>query len=112
MIELLTVWAVLIAAVVAYVLYRVVSDKADGSAPHAHYPLVSKATDGMFPAKGAWLQWFAYIALLIGVTGFTILVFSGKEPGEIPQPIFQIIGLSVLIGGVGLVVAKLRRKEK
>jgi hypothetical protein len=112
MIELLAVWAVLIAAVVAYVLYRVLSDKADGSAPHPQYPLVSKATDRMFPPKGAWLQWTAYIALLIGVSGFTILVFSGKDPREIPPLVFQIIALSILIGGSVLVATKLRRKEK
>jgi hypothetical protein len=71
---LLAVWAVLCAVMAGYVLYRVVSDRSDGSKTHRWFPLVSKSTDPTFPRRGAWFQWAAYIAGLAFLSFFLVQV--------------------------------------
>ncbi len=107
----IVVWAILCAVLAAYVVYRFVTDRADGSAPHPLFPFVSRSTDGTLPPQGAWLEWIAYVcfgivfcsllASLASETGLTSVSLSGKVAGGA-----LLLGLSLLA------LAKQRSKRK
>jgi len=103
---LIGVWAVLCLVLVAYVAYRFMSDKHDGSPQHPLYPFVSKATDRTLPKSGAWLEWAAYGCLLLGLAGLLIVLAS--ESGLMPRPqhVTAIAGAGAIIGVVLLVLAR------
>jgi len=108
---LIAVWAVLCLVVVGYVMYRFITDKADGSPQHPMYPLVSKPTDRSLPPGSAWLEWVAYVCLLLGLAG--LLVVLASESGLIsrPQHVVDVAGPAALLGVLLLVIARVRGRR-
>jgi hypothetical protein len=108
---LIAVWAVLCLVVVGYVVYRFVTDKADGSPRHPMYPLVSKPTDRSFPLGSAWLEWIAYICLLLGLAGLLVVLASESGLMARPQHVVDIAGPAALLGILLLVIARARARR-
>lgn len=108
---LIAVWAVLCLVVVCYVIYRFVADKVDGSPQHPMYPLVSKPTDRSLPSGSAWLEWIAYVCLLLGLAG--LLVVLASESGLIPRSphVVNIAGPAAALGILLLVIARVRARR-
>jgi len=108
---LIAVWAVLCLVLVGYVAYRLMTDKSNGSARHRLYPLVSNAHDPAVPPRGAWLEWLAYVCLMLALSG--MLVQLGAESGLLPSSahVVSIAGPALLIGLVLLAVAVARRRK-
>ena len=105
---LIGVWAVLCLVLVGYVAYRLITDKADGSAQHPMYPLVSKATDGNLPPARAYLEWAACACLLLGLAGLLVVLASESGLMARPQHVIDIAGPAALLGVVLLVIARVR----
>jgi len=107
----ITVWAALCVVLVGYIIYRFMTDRADGSPHHRLYPLISRPTDPAFPVKGAWLMWAAYICLM--AVPASILVALASEVGLIsvsfPGPLV-LIGL--IVGLALLALAKRASKSQ
>ncbi len=107
----IVVWTGLCAVLVGYVIYRFVTDRADGSPQHRLYPLISRPTDRAIPRKGAWLMWAAYLCLM--AVPASILVALASEVGLIsvtfPGPV-ALIGL--IVGLVLLALAKKASKSQ
>lgn len=110
-VPLIAVWAVLCLVVVGYVVYRFITDKVDGSPQHSMYPLVSKPTDRSLPPTSAWLEWLAYICLLLALAG--LLVVLASESGLItrPQHVIDIAGPAAVLGILLLIVARVRGRR-
>ena len=103
-------WGLLCAVLVAYVVYRFVTDRSKGSQRHPLYPLVSRPTDPSFPAQGAWIQWAAYICLLAVPCGLLGALASDMDIISAPWS-GMIAGLGLLLGLLFLALAKLLEKN-
>jgi choline-glycine betaine transporter len=105
---LLLLWATFCVVLLIYAVYRFRTDKSDGSVHHWLYPFLSKRTDGTFPRSGSWIDWLAYVCLLLGFSSFIVAV---AEPPWYQQFVTNIAGPSLLLGCVLLVVSRLSRRK-
>lgn len=98
---IIIVWALLVAVIVAYVAYRLVTDRRSEENRHPLYPMVSNPSDGMFPDKGDHLSWCGYGLVTLGLAGFIGIIFI--EPTESSAPVLSsFTGISI-ISGLGLI---------
>ena len=74
--HILSVWGLLVAIVIMYVIYRFVTDRKKGIKRHPLYPLVSKSTDGTFPQANDYIGWVVYVILATGIFAFIYFAFK------------------------------------
>jgi hypothetical protein len=108
---LIAVWAVLCLVLVGYVVYRFMTDKANGSPQHPMYPLISRPTDHRLPAAHAWLEWAAYVCLLLGLAGLLVVLASDSNLMHRPQHVVEIAGPAAALGILLLVIARVRARR-
>jgi hypothetical protein len=107
---IIIVWALMAMVIIAYVVYRLMTDRRSGGKRHALYPLASNPSDGMFPEKGDYLSWGGYGLLTIGLVGFIGLIFTETTDQAIPTILGNFTGITILIG-LGLIgLAKHKQK--
>jgi|SRR5688572_6807307 hypothetical protein len=108
---ILAIWALLCVALVGYVIYRFLTDRARGASRHPLFPLVSRSSDPAFPTQGAWLAWASYTFLLAVPCG--LLGALASEVGLISAPWSgTIAGVGLLLGLSFLALARLIGKRK
>jgi len=111
LLPVIVVWAVLCAVLAGYVIYRFATDQAKDSRRHPLYPLVSRPTDPSFPARGAWMEWAAYVSFLAVPLG--VLGSLASELDLISTPWSGMIaGCGLLLGLFFLALTRLIRKNK
>ncbi|UAW97373.1 hypothetical protein KEM63_11145 [Halopseudomonas nanhaiensis] len=67
-------WAVLCLVLVAYVIYRILTDRPSGATRHPLYPLVSNPGDGMMPGKEPVLL-AGYVSLVLALIGLLAVLY-------------------------------------
>lgn len=85
------------AAIVIYVIYRLVTDRPSGEKRHPLYPMVSNPTDRMFPEKGDYLSWVGYVLVIVGFAGLIGVIFIELTEKVLPF-LSGFIGLSITSG--------------
>ena len=111
LLPVIVIWALLCAVLAVYVVYRFVTDRPTDSQRHRLYPLVSRPTDPSFPARGAWIEWAAYICLLAVPCGLLSALATDMDLLSAPWS-GMIAGLGLLFGLSFLALAKLLGKNK
>ena len=108
----ISVWVVLIGVVVIYVIWRLFTDRKTDSVKHPMYPLVSRASDGMFPHRSEKYAWGLYLILLVGLLAF-VGIFALEVTGmDIPNWLIVVSGVSLLVGTLWWFVNTLIRRER
>lgn len=109
-VPIIVVWAILAFVMVAYVTYRLMTDRRSGSKRHPLFPFTSNSSDGFFPDKGDYLGWVAYLLILIGLLGFAGIIYIAATNQTAPIYLINFTGISIMVGVGVLGVAKLFRK--
>ena len=104
------VWAALILVIVAYVIYRLATDRRGNVERHPLYPLVSRSSDGMFPSKSEPRAWFTYIAVASGYGMFLGLLAFELFNLKPPALLIAIFGPAIMVG-IGLLAVGLLKRE-
>ena len=107
---IIVVWTILAIVMVAYVAYRLMSDRWSGSKRHPLFPFTSNSSDGFFPDKGDYLGWVAYLVILMGLLGFVGIIYIVATNQTAPIYLINFAGISIMVGVGVLGVAKLLRK--
>ena len=108
--SILIIWGVLAFIVIAYVIYRFVTDKPTGNKQHPLYPLVSNPSDPTIPTSK--LALFCYLFILAGISG--ILLQLIHETGAISITPLALTSLQacIPIGVILFIILKVKRRAQ
>lgn len=106
----ITTWAVLCLVLVAYVVYRILTDRPSGATRHPLYPLVSNSGDGMIPKKEPLLLagYVSLVLALIGLLAELYLDVVNKDSTIVSNVTggLWVLGLVLIAAGKGRQVRK------
>ena len=110
-ISIIVVWALLGGVVAAYVIFRLITDRRTDAKRHILYPLVSNATDGMFPEKGDAIGRVGYILMLFGMFGFLSILYIESTGRALAGYLVNGVGVFLVSGVLLLGLSKLRKRR-
>jgi len=106
---MLIVSLVLAVVMVAYVAYRIVTDRPDGAPRHRLYPLSSRPGDPSMPARGDRLGWAVYTLMSLGLLAFTLHIGLEAFSVDTPDAVTHVSGAAIMLGTVLLGAVVVRR---
>lgn len=106
----IVIWVLLGSVVLAYVIYRLVTDRRNDSKQNALYPLVSNRSDGMFPQKDDVLGWVGYLLMVLGMVGFVGIVYIETTGESAAGYLVNFVGVSIVAGLLLLGLSKLKKR--
>ena len=98
-ISIVAVWGFLVAIIVVYVVFRLMTDRSRDGTVHPLYPFVSNSTDGMFPVDGE-IKWAAYTVWIAGFAFFFGYLGAEVLAEESHTWLIHATGVCFLSGGV------------
>jgi choline-glycine betaine transporter len=108
--SIIVVWAVLGGVVAAYVIYRLITDRRTDAKRHILYPLVSNASDGMFPERGDIFIWVGYMLALLGMLGFLGILYMESTGKPSADYLVNVAGVFLASGLLLLGLSKLKKR--
>ena len=109
-IPIIVVWALQGVVVSAYVIFRLVTDRRSDRERHFLFPLVSNASDGMFPKKGDILGWVSYALLVLGMVGFLGILYMESTGRTAEEYLVKVAGVSLVAGCLLLGLSKIKKR--
>ena len=104
---ILIVWGVLGIILIAYVVYRIVTDKHGNHKQHALYPLVSNPTDPTLPTNK--LALFSYLFMLAGISGVLLQLINDTGLVQIKSIALTSLQACIPIGLILFFIFKVKK---
>ena len=105
-IPIIIVWGILGLILIAYVVYRFATDKADSNKRHILYPLISKPTDPTLPTSK--LALLCYLFMLAGISGVILQLINETGVFSITTLALTSLQACIPIGVILFIVLKIK----
>ena len=105
-ISIVLVWGVSAFVIIAYVIYRVATDKPAKNKRNPLYPLTSYSGDPAIPKSK--LMFLSYVFILVGLSGVLLQLSNEMGITNIAQPVLTFLQTCFLIGVILLIAVKVK----
>jgi len=105
-ISIVLVWGVSALVIIAYVIYRIVTDKRVKNKRNILYPLTSYLGDPVIPKSKLML--LSYVFILVGISGVLLQLLNEIGITTIALPVLTFLQTCFLFGVILLIVVKVK----
>jgi hypothetical protein len=109
-VPLIVVWVLLGLALIAYVVYRFITDRVDGSKRHHPlYPMISSRSDPTAPSDR--LSRLGYAVTALSMLGFVIVLVTHSSSVAVANAVLVVSAAGVTLGLALSAFASIRRRR-